>query len=158
AAQDLSGSGVNGSTGCRSVNVLLITDGDETCDTQADAVAAAQALYQNGVTVGGKTFKIRVFVINFAGGNQASTDAIAAAGGTIMTLSPNNETDLPIGIANAIASAIKPEVCDNTDNNCNGCTDEGFTHYCDVGQTCCMWATQAQRTTCLNQYTATISM
>lgn len=29
---------------CRSINVILLTDGDESCDTQADAVAAASGL------------------------------------------------------------------------------------------------------------------
>src|SRR5690606_23815070 len=34
----------NGERACRSVNVILITDGDENCDAAADAVSAAQAL------------------------------------------------------------------------------------------------------------------
>jgi hypothetical protein len=157
ASQDLAGSGVNGSTACRSVNVILLTDGDETCDTQADAVAAAQDLYQNGVTLGGKTFKIRVHVINFAGGTQANTDAIAAAGGTTASYFATNEVQLSQSLATIVASATKRETCDNADNDCNGCTDEGYPHYMDVGQTCCAWGTTAQRTTCLNNYVASVT-
>jgi MYXO-CTERM domain-containing protein len=160
SANDLAGAGVNGGTACRSVNVILITDGDETCDTQADAVAASTALYQTGVTVGGKVFKIPVYVINFAGGNQANTDAIAAAGGTTASYFATNEVQLSQALANIIGKSIKPETCDNTDNNCNGCTDEGFVHYCDVqpvAGNCCAWATAAQRTTCLNNYKASIT-
>jgi MYXO-CTERM domain-containing protein len=157
ASQDLSGAGVNGSTGCRTVNVILQTDGDETCDTQQDAVNAAADLYQNGVTVGGKTFKIRTYVINFAGGNQANTDAIANAGGTGASYFATNEVQLSQALAAILASSVSPETCDNKDNNCNGCTDEGFAHYCDVGQTCCAWGTAAQRTACLSAYTATIT-
>ncbi|MEZ4296407.1 MAG: MopE-related protein [Polyangiaceae bacterium] len=157
AAQDLTGTGVNGSTGCRSVNVILVTDGDETCDTQQDAVNAAADLYTNGVTVGGKTFKIRVHVINFAGGNQANTNAIAAAGGTGTSYFATNEVQLAQALSTIISSSVSPETCDNKDNNCNGCTDEGFTHYCNVGQTCCAWGNQTQRDTCLAQYTATIT-
>jgi hypothetical protein len=67
---------------CRSLNVILIADSDENCDTQADAVAAAQALFSTGVTVGAKNYKVKVWVINFAGATAASMDAIAAAGGT----------------------------------------------------------------------------
>ena len=157
ASQDLTGTGVNGSTGCRSVNVILVTDGDETCDTHQDAVNAAAALYQNGVTVGGKTFKIRVHVINFAGGNQTNTDQIAAAGGTGTSYFATNEVQLAQALSSIIASSVAPESCDNTDNNCNGCTDEGFTHYCNVGQTCCTWGNAAQRNQCLTQYTQSIT-
>ena len=57
---------------CRSVNVILVTDGDETCDTQADAVDAAADLYIAGVTIGGNAFSVKTYVINFAGGNQAA--------------------------------------------------------------------------------------
>ena len=160
AAQDLAGQGVNGSTACRPVNLILVTDGDETCDSQADAVAAAADLYQNGVTVGGKVFKIRTFVINFAGGSIVDANQIAAAGGTGVSILANNETELSIALSNIIAGSVQPETCDNTDNNCNGCTDEGFTHYCNVqpvAANCCAWVTQAQRTACLTNYTASIT-
>ena len=55
---------------CRSVNVILITDGDETCDTQSDAVSAATDLFDNGVVIGGNTYTIRTHVVNFAGGSH----------------------------------------------------------------------------------------
>src|SRR5207253_1604021 len=111
AIQDLSGAGVNGSTGCRSVNVLLITDGDESCDTQADAVAAAADLYTNGVVVGGRTFKIRTFVVNFAGGSIANADQIAAAGGTGAAFFANNEAELSVSLTNILSGATPPERC-----------------------------------------------
>lgn len=135
---------------CRSVNVILVTDGDETCDTQAEAVAAASDLFNNGVTIGGKTWKIPVYVINFAGGSAGNTNQIAAAGGTTASYSANDETTLANALATIIGNAAKPEVCDNTDNNCNGCTDEGYTHYCNVptAGACCSWNTLAQRTSC----------
>ncbi len=56
-----------------------------------------------------------------------------------------------------IASAIKPEVCDNDDNNCNGCTDEGYKHYCNVNQTCCAWANEQARDACLANYQGSIT-
>jgi hypothetical protein len=142
---------------CRDINVLLVTDGDESCDSQAAAVTAAQDLFQNGVTIGAKNWKVRVHVINFEGGNKANTDEIAAAGGTTASLSASNENTLSQALATIIAGSVKPETCDNLDNNCNGCTDEGHNHYCDRNQTCCSWSTDAQRTTCLNNYKATIT-
>ena len=141
---------------CRSLNVILIADGDENCDTQADAVAAATALFSTGVTVGGKTFKPKVWVINFAGATQANMDAIAAAGGTVSASLVSNEATLSNTLNNIINSVLKPETCNNVDDDCNSCTDEGFIHYANVGQTCCMWASGAQRTTCMNNYFASI--
>ncbi|MEO7331630.1 MAG: MopE-related protein, partial [Minicystis sp.] len=153
---------------CRSVNVILLTDGDETCDSQQDAVNAASALFVNGVTIGANTFKIKVHVINFAGGNQANTNAIAAAGGTTASYFATNEVQLSAALANIISSVIKPEVCDNADNNCNGCTDEGSAHYCDVqpvAANCCPTNLASppnptpaqQRLNCLTNYKASIT-
>jgi MYXO-CTERM domain-containing protein len=140
---------------CRSVNVILVTDGYETCDNQADAVDAAADLFA-GFTKDGIPWKIKTYVIDF-GNLGAVVDPIAAAGGTGSAQSATNETQLSAALSNILAGAVSPESCDNADNNCNGCTDEGYTHYCDVGQTCCVWNNAAQRTTCLSTYTATIT-
>jgi MYXO-CTERM domain-containing protein len=148
-----------GERACRSVNVILVTDGDETCDNQADAVAASAALYA-GFSKNGLTWNVKTYVINFAGGSQANTDAIAAAGGTTASYFATNEQQLALALSNIIGGSIKPETCDNLDNNCNGCTDEGFTHYCDVqpvAGSCCTANTPAQRTACLTSYQASIT-
>ena len=149
----------NGERACRSVNVILMTDGDESCDNQADAVAAATAL-KTGFTASGLAWSVKTYVINFAGGSQANTDAIAAAGGTGASYFATNETQLALALSNIIGGSIKPETCDNADNNCNGCTDEGFNHYCNtppVAGSCCAWATPAQRTGCLTNYQSSIT-
>ncbi len=141
---------------CRTVSVVLMTDGAETCDTTADGVAAATALY-NGFTIGGTTWKVKTYVIQFAAAVPiAANKQIAAAGGTT-ALAAQNEAELASALGSIIAGAISPEACDNVDNNCNGCTDEGFAHYCNVGQTCCSWASAAQRTACLSTFQATIT-
>ncbi|MBX3130589.1 MAG: hypothetical protein KF718_27975 [Polyangiaceae bacterium] len=145
---------------CRNLNVILVTDGDPSCgDTVASSVSAAQALFQQGVTFGGKNFPVRTHVINFAGGVQSTTDQIAAAGGTVASLSANNEVTLAQALSTIIASAVKPETCNNADDNCNGCIDEGYARYCNVkpaGQ-CCAWGNPTQRNTCLTNYQNSIT-
>ena len=158
---------------CRAIRVILLTDGDETCDPSyhsfdpGPAANAARALYETGVTVatGGvaQTFHIPVHVINFIGGNQANTDQIAAAGGTGSSLFATNETQLSQALANIISGAIKPEVCNNEDDDCNGCVDEGYKHYCNRNRTpstnptnmtqCC----SAARATCMANFQASIT-
>jgi hypothetical protein len=151
---------------CRSINVILITDGDETCDGyntgtypngEGLAVFEAGRLLAPGVTVSGQTFSVKTNVIGFIGANAGALNNIASAGGTGTALSANNETTLSTALAGIISKSIKPETCDNADNNCNGCTDEGFIHYCDVQPlpgNCCSLA----RATCLTQYQASITV
>jgi hypothetical protein len=189
-----------GERSCRSLNVILITDGDETCDAGVNptpiaggcrdgfgsylnnsgerlASYEADRLFTTGITIGGQNFKVRTHVIAFAGAVLIASNRIAACGGTGSAYSTANEAQLSQALANIISSAINPEVCDNTDNNCNGCTDEGYSHYCNVKPgsccswntlaqktacganacQCCNWTSAAQRTTCLTQYQASIT-
>ncbi|TKD00799.1 MopE-related protein [Polyangium fumosum] len=145
-----------GERACRTINVILINDGQENCDTEAGAAPDAAAALLTGFNRGGIQWSVKTHVIDF-GSSSALNNAIAAAGGTGTATPATNETQLSTALANIIASAIKPETCDNADNNCNGCTDEGFAHYCNRDQTCCTWSTPAQRTTCLSTYQSTIT-
>ena len=158
---------------CRNVNVILLTDGDETCN--GTATTAAAALFNTGITRAGKTWRVRTHVINFAGGTQASTDAIADFGDDGIDQTPNsansyfanNEATLAQALSSIIAGAIRPEVCNNLDDNCNGCSDEGYRKFCNRGKTpvadptatgqCCSWTTTPQRDACLTRYNATIT-
>jgi hypothetical protein len=153
---------------CRDVNVILLTDGDEWCDPSngstdpVPAIEAAAALHQGFRLADDDPSRpqrsVHTYVINFAGGTQASTDAIATAGGTGESLFATNEAELSAGLADIIAGAIQPESCDNLDNNCNGCTDEGYRVYCNRRSTdCCEWTDEATRTTCLDTFNASIT-
>jgi len=152
-----------GERACRSLNVILLTDGDETCDTQANAVDAAADLF-TGFTKDSIAWSVRTHVINFAGGSTASTDDIADAGddgnsanNSAVSYLANNETDLALALSDIIAGSIQPETCDNVDNNCNTCVDEGYVHYCNTQQTCCLWSTALERQDCIDDYVQSLS-
>jgi MYXO-CTERM domain-containing protein len=157
------GTALQGERSCRSVNVILITAGDEGCDATPqpninDAIIDAASDLYAGFSLGGSAWQVKTHVIRFgAGFPQADANAIAAAGGTGAAYLADNETQLAQALANIIGGSVSPEICDNADNNCNGCTDEGYSHFCDTQQTCCAWVSDAQRTTCLGNYTASIT-
>jgi hypothetical protein len=128
---------------CRSVNVILITDGEESCELNGSnpdvswAVQAAQNLL-NGWDIGTGGNKIHWYAKTYViavGGSLAGTDAIAAAGGTTAATVATGEQQLSSALANIVSSAILPEKCNNTDDNCNGCTDEGFRVWCNRNKT-----------------------
>jgi hypothetical protein len=107
---------------------------------------------------------VKTHVINFAGGSQANTDDIADAGddgnsanNSATSFLANNETDLALALSEIIAGSIQPETCDNTDNNCNTCVDEGYVHYCNTQQTCCVWANPTERQDCLDDFTDSLN-
>jgi hypothetical protein len=160
---------------CRSINLVLVTDGEEYCDATNNGYCSSEPNATNathaaadllaGFDIAGVHWSVRTHVIALA--SFAGVNNIAAAGGTVQGYLANNEAELSAALANIVSSAIPPEVCDNTDNNCNGCTDEGFRTYCNRGRTpaaspastsqCCQWTTAAQRTACLGTYKNSIT-
>jgi hypothetical protein len=152
---------------CRSLNVILMTDGGEGCG--GDPVTAAKNLY-TGFTKDGIARSIKTHVIAFnvdAPADQTLVNNIhkmgqcgatsGACANAVNALPAKNEVELSNAFATIVAGAIRPESCDNGDNNCNGCTDEGFTHYCNVQQTCCSWDNETARQACLTTYKGTIT-
>ncbi len=161
---------------CRSLNVILVTDGDEDCNgTPANAATALDTV---GVVIQGTRVPIKTYVIGFAGATTSSLDAIAKAGGTTASYTASNEVTLSQALSTIISTSIQPEVCDNQDNNCNGCIDEGSKLYCDQNKTaetlaflqtatnnpnlsmCCSWTSTAaggDRSKCVAAYAASVS-
>jgi len=159
--------------GCRSLNIILLTDGGESCS--GDPVAAAQSLY-NGFTKDGIFRQVYTHVIAFNvddAADQVLLDDIHKMGqcgattgscaDSVSAIPAANEVDLSIALADIVSSAIPPETCNNEDDNCNGCVDEGFAHYCHQGPSyvagadCCDWSTDAQRDQCITNYLATVT-
>ncbi len=150
---------------CRSVNILFVTDGElddcgldgpmglEDVDDHLIAIDAAADLYENGIAIQGTTWPVRTYMLNFNGGFTSMSDAIAAAGGTESTIIVTDEGSLSQALSDIVADAVLPEVCDNADNNCNGCVDEGYAHYCNLNPNCCT----DDRETCLSDYEASIA-
>jgi hypothetical protein len=123
--------------GCRPYYVILLTDGDETCVTDAQTQAAATAL--RTTTVGGVNYDIRTFVIGFGiTAPNAAIEGLAMAGGTDAPganrgFYATSEATLAAAFSDIIASSILSETCDNLDNNCNTIRDEGLPKFCNVG-------------------------
>ncbi|MEM9554922.1 MAG: hypothetical protein AAGC60_11730 [Acidobacteriota bacterium] len=83
----LYGQAYDGDWACRQKYVLLLTDGDETCDGQSAACAAARTLLED--------HQVRTFVVGFGlpGGGDALT-CMASNGGTGEPILPRNKDEL----------------------------------------------------------------
>ncbi|MCA9557751.1 MAG: hypothetical protein KC583_04210, partial [Myxococcales bacterium] len=121
---------------CRNYYVLLLTDGEETCNLPGDAVDIAGQL--NDLDFNGQPKPIRTFVIGFGEDTQGSPvlNAIAAAGGTEQAFFADDEESLQLALAEIIQRAIPQETCNNRDDDCDGRVDEDLLRACatDCGQ------------------------
>ena len=131
---------------CRQYSVILLTDGDESCN--GDPPAAATALRQtctnggtwdatdgrceiNGSPTG--TSSVSVYVIGFGVSAQQRTrlNAIAAAGGTGTAYAASNRAELTASLADIVARSLPRAVCD-----CDGTCDDEATAFPDKGLSC----------------------
>ena len=148
--------------GCRSYNVILVTDGLEVANCEQacglNAARAADLLFHsctnNGVwdavdrrcEIGGNpggTSEVRVktYVVGYTV-NDARLNAIAAAGGTGTALLANNGAELTARLGDIVSASIPSEKCDCQDNTCDGEVDESFP---SKGQTCTVGVGRCKR-------------
>ena len=117
---------------CRPYITILLTDGAETCS--GNPGNAAGTLLSTDVTIGGVTRRYRVETkpigFGIAPGN-AQVEAIAHGGGAVD--GPGNEgfyasdeASLQLAISQILDDAIKTEVCNDRDDDCDTLIDEGF--------------------------------
>ncbi|MDI1450291.1 thrombospondin type 3 repeat-containing protein [Polyangium sp. 6x1] len=122
---------------CRPLRVILLTAGTEGCDDAGHAADAAADLL-TGFSKGGISWSVKTHVVDF--GSVAVNDAIAGAGGTGKAIAAADEAALTAALANIVVGSLGGETCDEVDNDCNGCTDEGFGKgdACSEGVGACM--------------------
>ena len=142
--------------GCRSYNVILITDGLEVnrciANCGINATRAADLLFHacsndglwdpvdgrcelGGLPIGTRPVVVKTYVVGFRV-DDPQLNAIAAAGGTGSALVANDQAELTARLGDIVAGSIPTEKCDCQDNTCDGQVDESFRNKgqpCSVG-------------------------
>jgi len=128
---------------CRQNIVIVVTDGNDTCDN----VSGSALDYQTCAQTGFSTFqpevqackllrgasKVKTYVITDQNvtGNLNSNIAIAGGTGGAIKVSLTDTAAVKAALVGIIAATVPPaEVCNGKDDNCNGQIDEGVSNMC----------------------------
>jgi hypothetical protein len=141
---------------CRQYNVILLTDGDESCcgNPPASATALRQTCTNGGAwdaadsrcEINGSptgTSSVSVYVIGFgiSAAQLTRMNAIAAAGGTGTAYAATNRAELTAAFADIVARSLPRSVCD-----CDGSCDDEAAAFPDKGLTCTVGLGRCKRT------------
>jgi hypothetical protein len=130
---------------CRQNIVIVVTDGNDTCDN----VSGSALDYGSCAQTGFSTFqpevqackllrgasKVKTYVITDQNvtGNLNSNIAIAGGTGGAIKVSLTDAAAVKAALIGIIAATVPPaEVCNGKDDNCNGLIDEGVSNKCAV--------------------------
>ncbi len=142
-------------TPCRQTKVVLVLDGNDTCESAANAVTAAGTFqnlaFTNGAGVTISDYDIPVYVVAFSPCPPSEPhcqalidlDAIAVAGGTGQALVVSNALELRLALAAIADSSLVIESCGLGDSNCDGADNENFY---GLGAVCTSGAGQCRTT------------
>jgi MYXO-CTERM domain-containing protein len=119
--------------GCRSYSVILLTDGQESCECGGSQPACPLSC---GASSGparraadlNLIYGITTYVVGFAttAADASQLDAIALCGGTGAAYFASDQTELSIALSRIVSGSIPQELCNAVDDDCDGETDEGF--------------------------------
>jgi hypothetical protein len=130
---------------CRQNIVILVTDGNDTCDNTSGATLSYQTCAQTGFATfhpevqackllhGASKVKTYVITDTSVSGNLNSNIAIAGGTGSAIKVSLTDTAAVKAALVGIIASTVPPaEVCNGLDDNCNGQIDEGVKNQCPL--------------------------
>jgi hypothetical protein len=128
---------------CRPYIFIMLTDGVDTCDSNADAGSVAGVQGFVDATAGGAKNINRVEVIGLSttvAADQTRLNNMAIAGASNRTTAryANNQSDIEAALADIVASSVLIEQCNGADDNCNNLIDEGLgvQEDCTPGSSC----------------------
>ena len=130
---------------CRQNIVILVTDGNDTCDYNSGSALNYQTCAQTGFATfhpevqackllrGASKVKTYVITDTTVPGNLNSNIAIAGGTGGAIKVSLTDTAAVKAALIGIIAETVPPaEICNGIDDNCNGLIDEGVRNMCPL--------------------------
>ncbi|HET6283738.1 MAG TPA: MopE-related protein, partial [Polyangia bacterium] len=127
---------------CRQSIVILVTDGNDTCDSTSGSALNLQTCAQTGFATFHpevqackllRTSNVKTYVITdtTVPGSLNSNIAIAGGTGGAIRVSLTDTNAVKAALIGIIAETVPPaETCNAIDDNCNGQIDEGVSNMC----------------------------